>query len=170
MSLINEKFVYRIATIEDLEQVWNKDIKRHPDDNRWAIWKIEYIEYNKNNEAKTFVAVNENGKVISQLTLVLKENVKDVKGKRKLCDGKSIANFNAFRTDKKYQGQGHISRLVRLAEDWAIKNSIKKITIGVEASNSKNISIYFHLGFTEFVMYEFDEEENELILYYSKDL
>ena len=139
MNYNNENFIYWIATLEDLEQVWNKDIDRHPNDERWSRWKAEYIEYNKNNEAKTFVAINKNGEVISQLTLILKGNVKAVKDRPKLCDGKNIANFNAFRTDKIYQGQGHISKLVKFAEDWARKNLIKKITIGVEASNSKNI-------------------------------
>lgn len=68
-------------------------------------------------------------------------------------------------------GQGHISKLVKIAEDYARQLGIKQLTIGAEASCPKNLSIYFHFGFKNFVMYEIDESENdELILYYSKQL
>ena len=35
--------IYRIATILDLENVWNKDINKHPDDDRYIRWKKEYL-------------------------------------------------------------------------------------------------------------------------------
>lgn len=163
-------FIYRIATERDLVNVWEKDIKRNAGDTRWLRWKEEYINYNKHSEAITFVAVTDDGNVIAQVTLILSPNVKAVQDKPKLCDGKTIANFNAFRCDKEYRGQGHISKLVKIAENWALQNGIKIITIGVEANNSKNIMIYFHFGFTEFVMYEIDKDEGELILYYQKKI
>ena len=164
------KFEYRIATADDLELVWNKDIQRNSGDTRWIRWKDEYINYNKNHEAVTFVAIADDGDVIAQVTLVLSQNVKAVKNKPMLCDGNTIANFNAFRCDEKFRGQGHISKLVKIAEEYAKNIGVKIITIGVEAENSKNIMIYFHFGYTNFVMYELDEEEQSLILYYKKEL
>ena len=162
---------YRIASLEDLEIVWNKDIEKHKGDERWVRWKGEYINYNKTNALKTFVAVTETGDVIAQISLVLLDSVKAVAGKPKLCNNKDIANFNAFRCDKQYRGQGHISKLVKLAEVYAKEKGIKIITIGAEACMPQNLSIYFHFGYTNFVMYELDEEENnELILYYSKNI
>ena len=77
--------IYRLATLEDLNNVWDKDIDKHPDDSRYIRWKKEYIDYNLNDEAKTFVAVNDNGEVIGQITLILKTNVKAVINKEKLC-------------------------------------------------------------------------------------
>lgn len=171
MNLNNENLItYRIATEKDLENVWEKDIARHLDDERWVRWKMEYISYNQNLQAVNFVAVKDDGDVIAQVTLITSTEVKAVKDKPLLCDGKSIANFNAFRCDEEFRGQGHISKLVRIAEKWATENGIKTITIGVEANNAKNIMIYFHFGFTEFVMFEIDEDENELVLYYKKNL
>ena len=162
---------YRMATVEDLNSVWDKDIERNPGDDRWRRWKKEYLDYNENNELKTFVAVDV-GNVIAQISVVLKPNVKAVLGKEALCDGKEIANMNAFRCDKEYEGKGHISKLVKLGEDYARRLGYKFMSIGSEARESRNLAIYLHFGYNEFVMYEFDDEEegNPLVLYYRKRL
>lgn len=163
--------IYRMATIEDLNYVWDKDIERNIDDDRWKRWKKEYIEYNNNNEAKTFVAVDD-GKVIAQISVVLKTNVKAVRGKELLCDGETIANMNAFRCDKEYEGKGHISKLVKMGEEYARKLGYKYMSIGSEARESRNLAIYLHFGYTQFIMSEIDDEEEDkpLVLYYRKNL
>lgn len=163
--------IYRLATLDDLNNVWDKDIARNPSDERWKRWKKEYIDYNNKGEAKTFVAVEDN-EVVAQITVILKTNVKAVRGKEKLCDGKSIANMNAFRCDKEYEGKGHISKFVKLGEEYARNIGYKYITIGSEAREVRNLSIYFHFGYTEFLLSELDEEEDDapLVLYYGKSL
>lgn len=72
--------IYRMATIDDLNRAWDKDIGKNPKDSRWSRWKKEYIDYNINGDAKTFVAVD-NDDVVAQITVVLKPNVKAVRGK-----------------------------------------------------------------------------------------
>ena len=163
--------IYRLATLEDLNNVWDKDINRNPDDERWKRWKQEYIDYNNSGSAKTFVALD-NNEVIAQITVVFKQDVKAVKGKDKLCDGKSIANMNAFRCDKEYEGQGHISKLVKLGEEYARSIGYSYMTIGSEARETRNLSIYFHFGYTEFLFSELDDSEEDcpLVLYYGKEL
>ena len=163
--------IYRLATLEDLNNVWDKDIHNNQNDSRYIRWKKEYIDYNLNDEAKTFVAVSGN-EVIAQITLILKTNVKAVINKEKLCDGKSICNMNAFRCDKEYEGKGHISKLVKLAEKYAKDIGYTYITIGSEARETRNLSIYFHFGYNEFLMSEIDdsEEDSPLVLYYGKSL
>lgn len=163
--------IYRLATLEDLNNVWDKDIDNNQNDSRYIRWKKEYIDYNLNDEAKTFVAVNGN-EVIAQITLILKTNVKAIINKEKLCDGKSICNMNAFRCDKEYEGKGHISKLVKLAEKYAKDIGYTYITIGSEARETRNLSIYFHFGYNEFLMSEIDdsEEDSPLVLYYGKSL
>ena len=162
---------YRVATLEDLNNVWDKDIRGNIGDERYKRWKNEYIGYNLNGDAKTFVAVDNND-VIAQITVILKPNVKAVMGKEKLCDGKHIANMNAFRCDKEYEGKGHISKLVKLGEEYVRNIGYNYITIGSEARETRNLSIYFHFGYTEFLMSEVDEQEEDdpLVLYYGKKL
>ena len=83
-----------------------------------------------------------------------------------LCDGKNIANMSTFRIEKEYEGKGHISKLVKLAERYAKQKGYKFLSIGCEAQESRNLAIYLHFGFTNFLTSVF--EEDILVLYYKK--
>lgn len=76
--------------------------------------------------------------------------------------------MNAFRIDKKYEGQGHISKLVKMAEQYAKDKGIRYLTIGSEAKESRNLAIYLHFGYTEFITSFV--EDNELVLFYGKTI
>lgn len=160
---------YRIATNNDLKILWDKNISSHKNDSRWKKWKDEYIDYNKQGKAVTFVVVDECP--VGEITILFSPECKAVNRNSCLCDGKTIANLNAFRIEKKYEGQGHISKLLKQAEEFAKKRGINALTIGVEASETRNLAIYLHWGFDEFVFSEFDESENgTLVLYYKKKI
>ena len=161
---------YRRATLNDLISVWDKDIKRNNFDQTWVRWKNEYIDYNKNEELITFVAVDGDD-VIAQISIVLKDNVKAVINKPFLCNENTI-NMNAFRCDKKYEGQGHISKLVSMGEEYAKSLGDKYASIGANAKNTRNLQIYFHFGYTEFLkaVEEVDGKDLATVLYYRKEL
>ena len=80
--------------------------------------------------------------------------------------------MNAFRIEKCYEGQGHISKLVKMAEEYSKQKGIKYLTIGSEAKESRNLGIYLHFGYTKFIMHEIYEEDEEesLVVYYQKEL
>ena len=159
-----------MATENDLVKVWDKDILKNNNSETWKRWKREYINYNKNEELKTFVAVDGDD-VIAQISVVLKSTVKAVQGKPYLCNDETV-NMNAFRCDKEYEGQGHISKLVKMGEAYAKSLGKKYATIGAEATIPRNLSIYFHFGYTEFITVkeEIDDGEKEVVLYYRKKL
>ena len=159
--------IYRIATPNDLEIIWNKDIKRHPNDDRWKAWKPKYIGYNTDGLATTFVAVL-NEEPVGQITLIMSPTCTPVINQPVLCDGKTTFNFNAFRIDKKYEGQGHISKLVKMAENYAKEKGATTLTIGVEINETRNREIYSHWGFTTKIFEEF--VDGETVLYFSKQL
>lgn len=158
---------YRLATASDLEKIWNKDIKENAGDERYVRWKSEYIQYNVTGKCVTFVAVA-GSQPIGQVNILFSPECSAIKGNNLLCDGKTVANVNAVRIDKKFEGQGHIHKLFSLAEEYAKQRGIATLTIGVEAKESRNLAIYFHFGYTEFVTSMIDD--NELILYYSKSI
>ena len=160
-------FTYRKATLFDLEKIWDKDIKENKDDEQYIKWKKQYIDYNKNGECATFVVLD-NEEPIGQITVLFSPKCSAVKNQINLCNGIDIANMNAFRIEKKYENQGHISKLVKMAEEYAKKKGIKYLTIGSEAKESRNLAIYLHFGYTEFVTSKF--EDGDLILYYRKNL
>ena len=158
-------FVYRRATRDDLEKIWDKDILAHPGDERYVRWKREYINNNEGEKCITFVVLDGENPV-GQITLILSCECSSVRNRIELCDGVERANMNAFRIEKEYEGQGHISKLVKIAEEEAKKRNVKFLTIGSEAKESRNLAIYLHFGYTEFVT-SFTED-NELILFYGK--
>ena len=160
-------FVYRKATNKDLEKIWNKDIQNNQNDECWLRWKDQYIKYNKNGEATTFVVLD-NDEPIGQITVLFSPNCSAVKNRPMLCDGKLVANMNAFRIEKKYEGQGHISKLVKMAENHAKEKGFKYLTIGSEAKESRNLGIYLHFGYTKYVTHII--EDGELILFYKKEI
>ena len=162
-------YTYRQATLEDLEKIWDKDIQNSPqkDKPQWIKWKGQYLNYNQTGKAKTFVVLIDN-EPVGQITVLFSKDCSAVQNKPMLCDGEHTANMNAFRIEKKYENQGHVSKLVKMAEDYAKQKGITYLTIGSEAKESRNLAIYLHFGYTEFIT-SFDED-GDLVLYYGKKI
>jgi len=73
--------------------------------------------------------------------------------------------------DKPHEGKGHMSKLIKVMEQWAKNAGYTTTTIAVEAKNTRNLSIYLHWGYTSFVKYEISEHEEEgMLLFYTKEL
>ncbi|MDY3658664.1 MAG: GNAT family N-acetyltransferase [Eubacteriales bacterium] len=159
--------VYRQATFEDLEKIWNKDIEENNNEECWIRWKHQYIDYNKTGKAKTFVVLDNNDP-IGQISILFSTECSAVKNRPMLCDGKSIANMNAFRIDEKYEGKGYISKLVKMAEQYAKEKGMKFLTIGSEAKESRNLAIYLHFGYSKFITSFV--EDGDLVLFYGKNI
>lgn len=158
---------YRKATVAELEILWNKNITDHPEDIRWGDWKKEFINNNLFGKAVTFLVIS--GKnTVGEGTLLLSTECNAIAGRKELCNNKNIANINALRIQKDYEGKGHISKLLKEIEQYAIHNGITKLTIGVEAKETRNLAIYLHLGFIEFIFSQL--EDGELVLYLGKKL
>ena len=160
-------FKYRKATIEDLNKIWDKDISENPGDEAYIRWKKQYIKYNETGMASTFVVLDDENP-IGQISVLFSWECSPVKNRLLLCDGKTRANMNAFRIEKKYEGQGHISKLVKIAEEYAKSKGVNYLTIGSEAKESRNLAIYLHFGYTEFITSFV--EDNELVLFYGKQI
>jgi len=160
-------YTYREATVADLEKIWDKNIADNPGDGRWVLWKTEILEKNKQGVSKAFVVLY-NGEPIGEGTLVFDPAC--VGGRPALADYKARANISGLRMDKRHEGKGHISKLVKLMERHARDAGYKTMTIGVEAKETRNLAIYLHWGYTAFVMSAHEEAENDLVLYYSKEL
>lgn len=158
---------YRIATLEDLEQIWNKSIHDNPGDNRYLRWKRQFIDDNLSGAAVTFVICID-GECVGEGTLLLSPDCRAVRGRTELCDGSSSANINALRIRSAYEGRGHISKLISLMEQYARSIGLSRLTIGVEACEARNLAVYLHWGYDQLVLWE--TEDDSLVLYYAKDL
>ena len=143
-------FKYQEATMQNLETRWDINIANNPNDERWVAWKTQFIEDNKNNKCKTFVVLH-GDEPIGEGTLIFSHQYVEI---------------NALRIEKRYEGQRHISKLVKIMEQFAKNAGYKEILIGVEAKETRNLGIYLHWGYDRFVKSE--TEDGELVLYYSK--
>lgn len=159
--------LYQRATESELESLWNRNIAENGNDKRWIDWKKEFIENNRSGKAATFLILH-NDVAIGEGTLLLSPACSAIAGRKVLCDGEKIANINALRIQKRYEGQGHISKLMQEMEQFAIRNHLSRLTIGVEAKETRTLAIYLHLGFTKFLFAEM--EDGELVLYFSKQI
>lgn len=158
---------YRVATQNDLEYLWDKNISENKNKTQWRKWKKQFIDDNQSGKALTFIVCH-NDVPIGEGTLLFSPDCNAISGRQILADNKKTANINALRILKAYEGKGHISKLVKEMENYALNNGYSYLTIGVEASETRNLAIYLHWGYTEFVMSDFDDDT--LVLYYRKSL
>lgn len=169
------KYMCKIATIEDMEQNWNYLIAIHPDNNAWKIWKEKAIKDMENGNAIVYYGIL-NGVIISEATAML-SNL-DVQNSDGLVDD-TTAYLSAFRTREEYRGKGYFSELYKFMENDLKNRGYKKLTLGVEPCEVKNMIIYFKYGFTDFIKttYEIEPAKNEneepiqyMVCYYSKNI
>ena len=161
------KFDYKIADMNELKLIWEKNIADNPGYPNWPSWRDIYVGYNEKQMATTFI-VTADGMPVGEGTLIQSPECGAAIGRPEIADGHSVANVNALRIDKQYEGQHHISRLVRMIEAHARSLGYERITIGVEAKETRNLAIYLHWGYTRLVRW--DIEDDELVLYYEKPL
>lgn len=153
--------------MKDLEKLWDKNIKDHKDDRRWIKWKEEMLKNNSDSKAATFVIICD-GEPIGEGTVLFSPKCKAIRNRKQLCREREVANLNALRIQKEYEGKGHISNLVKEIEKYAISLGYSYLTIGVEAKETRNLAIYLHWGYNEFIVSS--KEEGELVLYFRKKL
>lgn len=85
----------------------------------------------------------------------------------------------AFRTNKEYEGKGYFSKLYNFMENDLKQRGYTELSLGVGPEAVRNIEIYFHLGFRDYIKtvieYEPSQEdptkkEEDVILFYRKKI
>lgn len=134
----------RIATIQELENWWDKKIEKQPNNPAYRQWKKTFVYGNKSGERKTFFVFGEKGEYIGQGTLLLKNN-------DPLMTGNGKAEIIKLEINKEHRGKGIATKIYEKIEDYAKQNGIHTLTIGVEPCEVRNMQIYFHWGFVEYL-------------------
>lgn len=141
-----KEYICKIASIDEMEAKWDYEIKKHKSRN-WMIWKTEAIERVRNGQSIAYYGILK-GKIICEATALLDKSI--VQNSDKLVDDKT-AYLCAFRTIEKHQGKGYFSKLFRFMIDNLKNKGYEKVSLGVEPGETKNLKIYQHLGFNEFI-------------------
>lgn len=157
---------YKKATLEDLEILWDREIAEKPEDPRYIRWKSSFLEINRSGRAATFLVMDDETP-IGQVTLG--RYADGYSGNQiPLADGVTTAYVHSLRIDKAYENNGYVSGLMHFLENWAKERGFTRLTVGVEAAETRNLAIYLHWGYDQFVMAE--EDGGELVLFYAKQL
>ena len=153
---------YRIATEAEFHALWDRNMQLDPEEPMWPIWRQRFRSRIDLGQAITFAVVID-GEPVGEGTLELNTG-KDPR----LCDGRTNVYLAALRIRPEFEGQGHISRLVRTMETHARNLGFQRITIGVEENAARNRGIYTHWGYVTPVMEI--TEDGEKVLYFAKEL
>ena len=159
---------YRKASLEDLNRLWDYQMSQNPSESRNRRWRDSFISRNVNNRAATYV-VAVDGEPVGEVTLDYHaEAYGNPDSRCLLADSKDTAYVTALRIRKEFEGKGYVSALMRCMEACAKQMGFTRLTVGVEAAETRNLAIYLHWGYDQFVMSEVDD--GELVLFYAKAL
>lgn len=163
-----------VASLADAEKLWQEKEEKSPDDLSIKIWKEKAINGIKRGTRIYYYGHIGNEVICEAAALLSLDEVQNGEG----LTGGSAVYVSAFKTKEEYRGQGYFSLLYKFMEDDLKKRGYKKITLGVEPCEVKNMMIYFKWGYTEFIKTAYEEYpsenggENEKIIvnYYAKQL
>lgn len=150
---------FRKITIEEFEKL--KRLFPNNED-MWIKYKKKRLEQFEKQELDVFI-IEEDEKAIGEITVNYRNNT---------LETETILNrrvyLEAFRVDKKYQGQGLGQKLINYCIEYLKNIGYTEFTIGVEDDNEIAKHIYFKLGFNKAIDKghgdEFDPSEYTLYL------
>ena len=143
-----KEYICKIASVGEMERKWNYEIRKQR--KRKTVLdglKKDAVEHIKNGQSVTYYG-KLNNKIICETTAMFDESI--IQNSDKLVGGKTVYLCN-FSTDKRYRGKGYFSKLFKFMIDDLKNRGYEKFTLGVEPTETKNIKIYQHLGFNEFI-------------------
>ena len=150
--------------IKKIEKEEFEKLKRLFPDNEdmWIKYKKKRLEQFEKKEIDVFV-IEDDRNIIGEITVSYKNDE---------LETETIPNkrvyLQAFRVDKKYQGQGLGQKLIEYCIENLTSRGYTEFTIGVEDDNEIAKHIYFKLGFNEVIDRghgdEFDPSEYTLYL------
>ena len=167
-----ENYICKIANKEELLKRWEYLIRIHPNNNDWVKYKENAIK-NFDNESTISYLGFLDGEIICEATAYIMQDAfeGDIRDSSGLLTN-NMAYLAAFRTNKKYEGKGYFSKLYKFVENDLKERGYTELCLGVGPENVRNMEIYFHLGFTEYIktLIENDSSKEEIILFYKKKI
>ena len=157
-------YTYSVATIDDINLLLEKRLKERNFDSNYKECLKKYFDDFVSGKSIIFVAKIA-GEPIGSINLEFC-NLPDIE---KSCVAKIKYCFlSTFKIEKKYRGQGHISKLIKMAENIAQELGYYSIIISCEETNQHAIDIYTHFGYDEIIMRK--QINNNFIIYFRKIL
>lgn len=161
-------YVCKVADRDELIKRWKYLVEIHPVNNIWEKFKDNALNNFDNDNTISYVGIL-NDEIICELTAYVKEEafIDDIDDYDDLLS-EERCYLAAFRTNKEYEGQGYFSLLFDYVVEDLKSRGYKELSLGVSPEEVRNMEIYFHLGFRDYI--KSTTQDNELILFYKKDI
>ena len=172
-------FYCKIANKDELLKRWEYLIEIHPGNDKWVEFRDKAL---KNYDEKSTISYLGflNDEIICEATAYIKESafIGDISEPSGLLSD-SMAYLAAFRTNKEYEGKGYFSKLYKFMENDLKNRGYSELSLGVGPEADRNIEIYFHLGFRNYIKTVIEYEpskddptvkEEDVILFYKKKI
>lgn len=161
-------YVCKVADRDELIKRWKYLVEIHSVNNIWEKFKDNALNNFDKDNTISYVGIL-NDEIICELTAYIKEEafIDDIDDYDDLLS-EERCYLAAFRTNKEYEGQGYFSLLFDYVVEDLKSRGYKELSLGVSPEEVRNMEIYFHLGFRDYI--KSTTQDNELILFYKKDL
>ena len=165
-------YVCKIATREELEKRWEYLIKIHPGNNKWIEYRDLALKHFDDNSTISYIGILDD-EIICEATAYIKESafIGDISDPSNLLSDK-MSYLAAFRTNKEHEGKGYFSQLYKYMENDLKEKGYTELSLGVGPEDTRDIEIYFHLGFRDYIktLIEYEDNIEDVIIFYKKDI
>ena len=167
-----DNFICKVANRKELLKRWDYLIEIHPRNNKWVEFKENALKRFDENSTISYLGFL-NNQIICEITAYIENSafIGDISESSGLLSD-NMAYLAAFRTNKEYEGKGYFSKLYRFVESDLKERGYTELSLGVGPEAVRNIEIYFHLGFREYIktLIEKEQGQEEVILFYKKKI
>ena len=165
--LNQNRYVCQLATINDLNSFWEEEIKENPDNALYHMTKYQYINELKRKTRITYVG-KINNEIISTATVIIEKNglLNEAKSSKDLINS-SRCFLCGVKTKKEYENKGYFSKLYKFIEKDIKKRGFKEISLSVDISITRNMIIYFHYNYINYIRTEVKKDKNNNTFYFN---
>ena len=167
--MIMTNYVCKIAKRDEIVKKCDYEIKNHPKDNNWKVFKEQALDNYDKKIIINYIGLLDN-EIICEATAVIDKSI--VQNSDDLVDEETVY-LSGFRTNKEYQEQGYFSKLFKYMVNDLKKRGYTRLTLGVEPEELTNKAIYTKYGFTNFIKTseeEYPDGTKITVEYYYKDI
>ena len=171
-------FICKVANRDELLKRWNYLIEIHPGNNKWVKFKEEALKHYDEKSTISYLGFLDD-EIICEVTAYIKDSafIGDISEPSGLLSD-SMAYLAAFRTNKEFEGKGYFSKLYNFVENDLKGKGYTELSLGVGPEAVRNMEIYFHLGFKNYIKtvieYELSEDDSskqeDVIIFYKKKI
>ena len=171
-------YLCKVATRDELIRRWDYLTGINPG-SKWAEFRENALKHYDEKSTISYLGFLDD-EIICEATAVIQDSafIGDIQDPSGLLSDR-MCYLAAFRTNKEYEGKGYFRRLYDFVEKDLKERGYTELSLGVGPEAVRNMEIYFHLGFREYIktviQYESSEkdptlQEEDVILFYKKKI